>query len=121
MAVINGKTDHVQHGVLQTTWAGLATGDTGTTQQLSRYPVHSVQFLGTFGGSTVTLEGSDDNVTFFTLTGESAAGGADSIVSTAAATRFDIKNIVPLHIRPKVTGGAGVSVTVILTSRSFGH
>lgn len=125
MAVVNGKTDHIQHSVLKTVWSPLLNGDTGTFEQLSRYPVHSVTFAGTFGaGGTIVLEGSDDGVNFFTLTAEGgqAAPTVDRIISATAADRFDFANVVPLHIRPRVTGGDGsTSLTVTLISRQYGH
>jgi hypothetical protein len=121
MSVVNGITAALQHSVLQTVWGPLATGDTGSPEEFARFPIHSVQFGGTFGGATVVLEGSDDGVTYFTMTGENPAGGADSLVSATSATRFDIANVVPYFIRPRVSGGSGVAITVTFTSRSYGH
>ena len=122
MAVTNGKSNFVQTGVLQSQWSAIPQSSTGTTDQLSRFPAHSIQISGTFGGATVTVEGSDDGVTYFTLTGENPAGGADVAVSATAATRFDVPNVVPQHVRPKVTGGDGTTaITVTITSKSFGN
>src|SRR5438445_9065914 len=100
MAVINGVTNFIQHGVLQSQWSAIPSASTGTPDQISRFPAHSVQIGGTFGGATVTVEGSDDGATYFTLTGENPAGGADVPVSTAVATRFDVPNVLPQHVRP---------------------
>src|SRR5438552_1458615 len=113
MATANGKTDFVQHGVVQSVWA-LGNADTGTPEQLSRYPFHSVTIAGTFGGATVLLEGSDDGTNYFTLTAESptpAVGAGDVQITTTAAGRWDFQN-VPQHIRPKSSGGTGTAVTV---------
>ena len=122
MAVTSGKTNFVQHGVLQSQWTAIPLNSTGTPDQLSRFPAHSIQIGGTFGGATVTVEGSDDGATYFTLTGENPAGGADVAVSATAATRFDVPNVVPQHVRPKVTGGDGTTaITVTITSKSFGN
>jgi hypothetical protein len=116
MAVVNGKTNHRQHSVLQSTWV-LGDADSGTLEQLSRYPNKSIQ-IGTtgdvFGGATVLVEGSDDGVTFTTI--KDIQGNS---VSTLTATRYDVTDI-PYHIRPRSSGGSGTSVTVIITSRSFG-
>ena len=79
MAIINGVTNFVQHGVLQSQWSAIPLNSTGTPDQISRFPAHSVQIGGTFGGATVTLEGSDDGVTYFTLTGESPAATGDRV------------------------------------------
>lgn len=122
MSVVNGNSQFRQHNVLESTWAAIPSGSTGTPEQLSRWPVHSIFVTGTFGGATVTVEGSDDGVTYFTLTAENPAGGADVLVSTTVAQRFDAVNVVPLHIRPKTTGGDGTTaVTVIITSKGYGH
>ena len=123
MAVINGVTNFIQHGVLQSQWSAIPLNSTGTPDQISRFPAHSVQIGGTFsGGAAVTVEGSDDGVTYFTLTGEGPTGSADVPVSTAVAARFDVPNVLPLHVRPKVTGGDGTtSITVTIISKSFGN
>lgn len=115
MAVINGKTFASQHGVLQTTWTPLGNADTGTPEELSRYPNKSVQIGGTFGGATVVLEGSDDGITYATVKDITGA-----LVSGTSAARFDVVDI-PYFIRPRTSGGSGTAAFVILTSRSFGH
>lgn len=113
MSVINGKTVAKQQGVLQTTWTPLGAADTGTPEELSRYPDKSVQIDGTFGGATAVLEGSDDGVTYFTV--KDVYGTA---VSSAVAARFDIRDVA-YFLRPRTSGGGGGSaVAVTLTSRS---
>lgn len=118
MSVVIPVGQATQRGVLHTTWTGLDTGDTGFPLTHAGYPMHSVQFGGTFGGATAVLEGSDDGLTYFTLTGESPSGGADVLVSTTGAQRFDISGITPMFIRPRVSGGAAASITVTMDSRS---
>jgi hypothetical protein len=123
MATILAKTNHVEHSVLQSVWALMGGADVGTADQLSRYPVHSVQMGSgtvagpgnTFGGATVVLQGSDDGITWFTLKDVTGA-----TVSATSAARFDL-NDVPKNTRPSTSGGTGTSVTVIVTSRSFGR
>lgn len=116
MATVNGKTSARQVGILQSVWV-LGNADQGTSDQLSRYPQHSVQ-IGTtgenFGGATVVVEGSDDGIAFFTLKDVAANN-----VSATAVALFDVES-VPLHIRPRSSGGTGTSVTVTITSR-FDH
>jgi hypothetical protein len=114
VATVNGKTSASEHGVLQSVWA-LGNADTGTPDQLARFPYHSVQISGTFGGATVVLEGSDDGVTYFTVSDVQAQP-----VSTSSAKRYDVTD-VPKHLRPRSSGGSGTAVTVTITSRSFGH
>jgi len=117
MATVNGKTFAAQHSVLQTTWV-LGNADSGTPEEFSRYPNKSIQ-IGTtgdvFGGATVLVEGSDDNVTYTTI--KDVSGNS---VSTLTATRYDVVDI-PYFIRPRSSGGTGTSVTVKMTVRSFGR
>lgn len=95
----------------------MGSADMGTPDEISRYPTHSVQISGTFGGATVLLEGSDDNVTYFTL---SDHGG--TAISATSNARFDTIAIVPQYIRPRSSGGGiTTAVVVIVTSKSFGH
>lgn len=116
MGTVNGKTNHVQHSVLQTVWEHLGAADVGTADQLARYPFHSVQLSGVFGGATVVLQGSEDGMTYFTL--KDVTGASASTLSNA---RFDLNN-VPNHVRPSSSGGGiTTDVTVTLTSRSLGH
>jgi hypothetical protein len=68
------------------------------------------------------LEGSDDGITYFTLTGEGPTGGADVLISATAAQRFDFPNVVPQHIRPRIaTGGVTTNIFVIITSKTYGN
>jgi hypothetical protein len=116
MATVNGKGNFIQHSVYQTLWEAIGATDVGTPDQLSRYPLHSVQIAGTFGGATVVLQGSDDGVLWFTLKDVTGAS-----VSATVDSRFDVQN-VPMHTRPSSSGGGiTTDVDVIVTSRSLGH
>lgn len=90
------------------TWAALATSDTGTPVNSSAFADRSVQVNGTFGGSTVTIEGSNDGVNYTTLT--DTAGAALSF--TVAGIRQILQ--ITRYIRPLVTGGAAAAVNVNL-------
>lgn len=126
MATINGKGNHSQQGVWTTIWPQMGIADSGTPEEVSRYPLHSVQFGATdptvtpplagatFGGATAVLEGSEDNVTYFVV--KDVYGNN---VSTAVAARFDLEN-VPHFIRPRTSGGTGTALTVIMSSRTTG-
>lgn len=93
----------------------LANGDTGapygdTPGQADR----SVQVHGTFGvGGSVTLEGSNDNVNWFTL--------HDLQNNNVTFTAAGLKQIqeVALYVRPNCTAGDGTtSLTVTLLTTS---
>lgn len=128
MATINGKGNHSQQGVWRTVWASMGSADSGTPEEVSRYPQKSVQFGGidptvfpaptvgtAFGGATAVLEGSEDGVTYFVVKDKYGNN-----VSTAVAARFDIED-VPQFIRPRTSGGTGTNLTVILTCKSMGY
>jgi hypothetical protein len=123
MATILAKINHVEHSVLRSIWELMGGADVGSPDQLARYPEHSVQMGSgtvatpgnTFGGATVVLQGSDDGITWFTLKDVTGA-----TVSATSAARFDVKD-VPKNTRPSTSGGTNSSVTVIITSRSFGR
>lgn len=89
-------------------WAALAAGDDGTAIELPNWPDRSVQIRGTFGGTTITIQGSNEATptTWATLT---QPGGAP--LSFTAAGLAQVVEITR-WIRPLSTGGAGVAVTV---------
>lgn len=97
--------------VIQTTWTPVAGGDICTAVQLPGFADRTVHVKGTFGGATVVLQGSNDNLTFVTLT--------DPLNNPVSLTAEGLITILqnPLWIRPAVTGGAGAAVTVILASK----
>lgn len=90
------------------TWSALATSDTGTPLSSAAFADRSVQVNGTFGGSTVTIEGSNDGINYTTLT--DTAGAALSF--TVAGIRQILQ--ITRYIRPLVTGGAAAAVNVNL-------
>ena len=93
------------------TWV-LAAGDVGDPLRYPGAADRTVQISGTFGGATVTLEGSLDGSNWLPLTD---AKGAEIIVTAAALEA--ITELV-MYVRPVVTGGAGTTVTVTLLMRT---
>lgn len=93
------------------TWS-LGNADTGVPVEMPGSHIRSVQISGTFGSATVVIQGSNDGVTYFTLT--DAQGNA--ISKTTAA----IENIQELtrYLRPSSSGGTGTAITVSLLLRS---
>lgn len=112
MATITNTHNTLAAGVEQYTWSGVATANTMTGLILSGLgpAVGSVQATGTFGGSTVTLQGSCDGTNYFTL--KDTAGTA---ISFTAAGGADFSTAVAF-IRPASSGGTGdnVNVTVVI-------
>ena len=93
------------------TWETLTTTDpTGTPAQWCEYDKRCVSITGTFGGATVTLQGSNDGTNYFTLTDQQTV----AISKTAAA--LEQVNELPLLVKPVVTGGDGTTdIDVIIT------
>lgn len=112
MAVRNHQQTWIQKGVSKTIWTGLLNGDTGLPQTGALLPDKSVQVSGTFGvGGSVSIKGSNDNATWFTLTDPQG----NALVFTAAGMEQISEN--PQHMMPEVTAGDGsTSLTVTIVS-----
>lgn len=110
MAVRNGAQTWMQKTVSRTVWSGLLNGDTGSPESGAQLSDKNVQISGTFGvGGSVAVKGSNDLVTWFTLT--DLQGNA--LTFTAAGMEQVQEN--PFYIRPEVTAGDGsTNLTVIL-------
>jgi hypothetical protein len=89
-------------------WDSITQADTGGAVDISRFPDRTVQVSGTFGGATLTVEGSNDNVTWFTLTNQAG----DALSFTAAGLELIAQN--PKYIRIGRSGGAGADVNVAI-------
>jgi hypothetical protein len=84
-------------------WLGMAQNDDGQVLELAVYTDRSVQVSGTFGGATVLLEGSNDGVTWATLTDPTSAP-----LSFAAAGLKQISEIA-CYARARIDGGNGTT------------
>ena len=85
----------------------------GAPMEWSEWADRTWTASGTWGGATLTIEGSNDGVTWFPLT--NASGGA-----AATFTANGCKTVVetPRFGRPNLTVvGAGATITVILHAR----
>jgi hypothetical protein len=101
--------------VLIMEWASLGVGDDGDWMLLSHYADKNVHVYGTFGGATVTLQGSNED----TPANPASLRDPDKValaLSSSAPMEQVLEN--PLRVRPVVTGGAGTSLTVRLVCRA---
>lgn len=91
-------------------WTGLLQGDVGNWQLLGHYNDKCLHVYGTWGGATVTFEGSNED------TPANQAGLTDPTQTAISMTSNSIKQVLenPLYVRPKITGGDG---TTSLTAR----
>jgi hypothetical protein len=97
------QTLQSNRNVMQVVWANMPQGDVGDSLPMAGYSDRSVQVVGTFGGATVSIEGSNDGVTFATLT--DPQGNPLTFVTSRLETIMEMT----LYIRPKVTGGDGTT------------
>lgn len=108
MANVAGVLSHVgpQDGsMLQCLWETITTTNTAGTPLA--YPAHadrSVQVVGTFGGGTLTMQGSNDG-------GTTWASLTDPQGNAVAFTAVGIEQITELTalIRPSLSGGDGTT------------
>lgn len=88
-------------------WSGLLNGDDGQPLEAIDFSDASIQVGGTFGaGGTIVLEGSNDGVTYFTLTDAQAAA-----ISKSAAALEQLAEVCR-YIKPHVTAGDGTTSLV---------
>ena len=94
------------------TWLAVTESDTFQTYDLKEAVSEiSVHINGTFGSSTITIQGGNDSSTFLALT---QIGGA-----SAAITAADIFSILdrPLEIKPLAADGSSQSVNIYMVVR----
>lgn len=98
--------------VAVTTWDAMAQNDDGEPVRLAVYSDRSIQLIGTFGGASVTIGGSNDGINYHALN--------DTSGSPLTLTDAALKQIVelPVFIKPRVFGGDGTtSIKVVLAGR----
>jgi hypothetical protein len=97
-------------GAVLATWAAMATGDVGAGVPIAYAADLTGQVSGTFGGATITWQGSNDNVNWHPMTQRSSA--AANMAYTSAAVHSANEN--PAFVRPAVTGGTSVTLKGVL-------
>jgi hypothetical protein len=96
-------------GTVLATWAAMATGDVGAGVPIAYAADLTGQATGTFGGATITWQGSNDNSNWHPLTRRSV--GTD-MAFTAAAVHTANEN--PAWVRPAVTSGTSVVIKGVM-------
>lgn len=93
-------------------WEGLDAGDDGDPFEMPGASDRSVHIKGNFGsGGVATLKGSNDGVTFVTLTdpqGTPISFSAEALVAVSELTRY---------VRPELAGGTSPAVDVYLLAK----
>lgn len=114
MATINPvAVDTRVPGTTTVKWETLTESDTAASHAPGGYEpaIASVQFVGTFGGATVILQGSNDGTNWVTL---SDVNGTD--ISATAAGAFDFSSAM-LYFKPSASGGTSQDLDVIMNLR----
>ena len=91
------------------TWPNLLQGDQGDSLPFGQYTDRSVQVTGALGGATVVVEGSMNGLDWAALTDPQ---GNDLLITTA---KIEMITEATVYIRPRISGGSGVTdVTVLM-------
>jgi hypothetical protein len=96
-------------GAVLATWAAMATGDVGAGVPIAYSADLTGQATGTFGGATITWQGSNDNTNWHPMT---QRGSTSNMAYTAAELHLAQEN--PAWVRPAVTSGTSVAIDCTL-------
>ncbi|MBV8666728.1 MAG: hypothetical protein JO269_09610 [Burkholderiaceae bacterium] len=115
MAIINPTVNRTPQGansVFTAQWA-LGNADTGVAVTMTDFSDKSIQIEGTFGGATVTIQGSNDGVNWETLRDP----GSVALTFTSAGLKQVLE--MTYYLRAITAGGSGTAVTVTLCGRAL--
>lgn len=111
MGTIASSSKSIEAGKASiTTWSPMATGDDGAPVGNASRSDRSIQCTGTFGGSTVTMQGCNEDTPVNWITLTDTAGNA--LTFTAAGLKQCLQ--VTRWIRPVITAGTGSAFIVTL-------
>lgn len=111
-AVVTHLADGGVFDVYLATWTALGNADTGTSVLLSSASDRSVQVEGTFGGATVTVQGSNDGTNWQTLTDPQG-----SALTWTSANRLEQIEEITRYVRVITSGGTGTNINVNMLLR----
>ncbi len=110
MATIDWAFDEID-GNGDLLWEAVTCGDTGQAFELKNYVDNTVQITGTFNSETLTMQGSNDNTNWFTLTDNN---GLDLAYTAAGG---GLASEAPRYIRTSFSGSTGGDLDVRVTLR----
>ena len=115
MAIINpAPVDGAKvSGVATYSWETLTENDTASRLELAGTlpAIASFQVVGTFGGATVVLQGSNDGTNWVTM--KDTAGNDVSLTATGSA---EVSSAMR-YFRPSASGGSSQDVDVFFVAR----
>lgn len=97
--------------VVLATWTPVTESDTCQAVEFSQYPDRCMQVVGTFGGATAILQGSNDGTNWFPI--KNVQGTALSMAAAGGQQAAE----GPRFMRPSASGGAAQSLTFTLFMR----
>ena len=107
MATVVATMSIDSYNEVSVSWA-LGNADTGLGADVLRWANKWVQAVGTFGGATITIQGSMDNTNWVTATTDGTT--ACTFVATGVKKVWEGFR----YIRATSAGGAGTAATAIL-------
>lgn len=111
MAVVTPTIEHAGIRSMRVIWANVTESDTCTAVQFPHARDKTVQVKGTFGGATITIEGSLDEAIGGTYAGLTDPQG-NAIAFTAAGIESIMENTQ--WVKPVTASGSSSSVTVTM-------
>jgi len=99
------------------TWANITNADScsavGQADRIVGFADRSVQVTGTFGGTTCSIQGSNDGTNFYSL--HNPLGTALDITTAGLSAILEATR----SIKPLLAGGSGSTLTVTLLARKL--
>lgn len=109
---LGATIDHPGDRLVRHSWT-LAQDETGNAVSWAVHADRSVQVSGTFGGASVSIDGSNDGANYVPL------NDAQGNVLTISSAKIEQVLELALLVRPKITGGDGTtSITITLLGRT---
>lgn len=106
-------------GAAVATWASLGVGETGKAVKMGHVTgMKTFTISGTFGGATVSIEGSNDGTTWVPVRMADYTAGDYETISAIAAARSGAIIENPLLLRAVTAGGAGTDIKVMISAAS---
>jgi hypothetical protein len=95
------------------TWVLLTANTDGSPFEMPEWADRTWQAQGTWGGATLTFQGSNDGANWFTLS-NAAGGTAATLTANGGLATIEL----PRYVRPNLTvAGTGATVNVTLCAR----
>lgn len=110
MAVKTSATVYGEDGLLNISWPSAGDADTFAPVTIPKHVRElTIQVVGTFGGATISLEGSNDGTNYAVL-----QDVANANIAIANATKIWRFANAPQFVQPVSAGGTGQALSVLI-------